>query len=555
MSDDIKRFDTHMVTNQAPPLEDYNAFVTDEILLAGLKRGAIDWAEESLIAMGAQTGARELIELGFLANENPPTLRTHDRFGNRIDQVKFHPAWHQLMAFGVQHQVHALPWRNTKRGVHVVRAMRHYLLSQVEAGVGCPLTMTFAAVPALKVQRDLTKTWISRLTSNHYDPTFAPPEDKKGCLMGMAMTEKQGGSDVKANTTQAVAFGSDGPGEAYHLTGHKWFCSAPMADAFLTLAQTPAGLSCFLVPRWRPDGAPNRFFIQRLKDKLGNRSNASAEIEYDRTWAQMIGEPGRGVPTIIEMVNHTRLDCVIGSAALMRQALVQAIHHTRHRAAFGKKLVDQPLMEMVLADLAVESESATTLMLHLAEAYDNASKSPEHKAYARLVSAIGKYWVCKRTPFMVGEALECLGGAGYIEESIMPRLYREAPLSSIWEGSGNVMCLDVLRAMTKEPGAVTLLRERLTSGQGQSGTFDRFLKRLKQIMNEEITHPGQARFLVERLALALQGSLLLQQAPENVGTAFCHSRLGRDRGLAMGAGPGVKMDRAIIDRAFGGIGG
>jgi putative acyl-CoA dehydrogenase len=553
MPEYTSRFDTHVVTNQPPLIEGYNAFETDPNLSEGIDRMGGEWALESLTAMGEHTGGHALIELGFLANENPPVLKTHDRFGNRIDQVKFHPAWHQLMAFGIQNGIHALPWCGEKKGVHVVRAIKHYLLSQVEAGVGCPLTMTFAAVPVLRTQPDIARLWVSRLCSSHYDPTFAPPQDKQGCIMGMAMTEKQGGSDVRANTTHAVALGKKGSGEAYHLTGHKWFCSAPMADAFLTLAQTDGGLSCFLVPRWLPDGTVNRFFIQRLKDKLGNRSNASSEIEYDRTWAQMVGEPGRGVSTIIEMVNHTRLDCVIGSAALMRQALVQAIHHGRHRAAFGKKLVDQSLMQSVLADLAVESEGATALMLHLAEAYDLASKSPEHRAYARLVSAIGKYWVCKRTPVMVGEAMECLGGAGYVEERIMPRLYREAPLASIWEGSGNVICLDVLRAMKKNPGAVTLLREQLTDVHGQHRTYDKFLKTLKNMMGESEVHPTQARHLVEYLALALQGSLLIQHAPDNVMDAFCHGRIGKIRGLTFGAGPVIAERKEIIDRAFPGV--
>ncbi len=552
MADEIQRYDTHEVTNQPPLLEEYNAFNTDSCLVEGIERGSADWALDSLTAMGKKTGGRALIELGFLANENLPVLKSHDRFGNRIDQVKFHPAWHQLMAFGIQHGIHTQPWRSKKAGVHVVRAVKHYLLSQVAAGVGCPLTMTFAAVPVLTVQPDLARLWVPRITSTHYDPTFAPPENKRGCIMGMAMTEKQGGSDVRSNTTQAVALGKEGAGETYHLTGHKWFCSAPMADAFITLAQTGAGLSCFLVPRWLPDGAVNRIYIQRLKDKLGNRSNASSEIEFDRTWAQMVGEPGRGVPTIIEMVNHTRLDCVIGSAALMRQALVQAIHHCRHRAAFGKKLVEQPLMQSVLADLAVESEAATALMLHLAEAYDLAPKSPAHKAYARLVSAIGKYWVCKRTPVMVGEAMECLGGAGYVEESVMPRLYREAPLGSIWEGSGNVMCLDVLRAMKKDPEALTMLREQLTDVHGQHRTYDKFLKTLKNMMGESELHPAQARHLVEYLALALQGSLLIQHAPDNVVDAFCHGRIGKIRGLTFGAGPAITGSSEMIDRAFTG---
>ncbi len=550
MAEEIARFDTHEVTNQPPILEDYNAFDADPSLGLGVRRAKADWALDDLTAMGEKTGGRALIELGFLANENPPVLKTHDRFGNRIDQVKYHPAWHQLMAFGVQQQIHALPWRNKNKGTHAVRAVKHYLLSQVEAGVGCPLTMTFAAVPTLMMTPRIAKTWISRITSTHYDPSFAPPEDKQGCTIGMAMTEKQGGSDVRANTTTAVALDQPGPGEAYHLTGHKWFCSAPMSDAFLTLAQTEEGLSCFLVPRWCPDGTVNRIFIQRLKDKLGNRSNASSEIEYDRTWASMVGEPGRGVSTIIEMVNHTRLDCVIGSSALMRQALVQAIHHTRHRSAFGKKLNDQPLMQNVLADLAVESEAATTLMLHLADAFDQSGESPEHKAYARLVSAIGKYWVCKRCPAMIAEALECLGGGGYVEESIMPRLYREAPLSSIWEGSGNVMCLDVLRAINTTPAAVELLQEQLKSAKGRYDAYDKHLKGLEHLLADPEEHAGRARQLVGYLALALQGSVVIRHASDQVAEAFCRGRLGKSRGLTFGALPKGTANKTIVERAF-----
>ena len=550
MTQDSPRYDTHEVTNQPTPLEDYNAFLADPALAEGLERGGGEWAEEELEGFGKKTGSRALIELGFLANENPPVLKTHDRFGRRVDLVKFHPAWHQLMAFGIQEEIHALPWRAKKKGSHVVRAAKHYLLSQVEAGVGCPLTMTFAAVPALLMQADVAKKWVPRLTGTHYDPTFCPARDKQGCTMGMAMTEKQGGSDVRANTTQALALGKSGPGEAYHLTGHKWFCSAPMSDAFLTLAQAKEGLTCFLVPRWQPDGTQNRIYIQRLKDKLGNRSNASSEIEYDRTWAQMVGEPGRGVNTIIEMVNHTRLDCVIGSAALMRQALVQAIHHARGRSAFGKKLVDQPLMQNVLADLAVESEAATTLMLHLAEAYDNAGESAADKAYARLAAAIGKYWICKRVPAMVGEALECLGGAGYVEESILPRLYREAPLSSIWEGSGNVMCLDVLRVMQREPDTVTRFLQVLNMALGHNKIFDARVKALEAALENTENLEVRARPLVEQAALLLQFSLLMRHAPNEVSAAFCAGRLGDSRGLTFGTLPGDVDVKKILARAF-----
>lgn len=538
---------THEVTNQPPPLEDYNAFNTDAVLQEGVEREGAGWAFDDLEVFGKKTGSRALMEVGFLANENPPQLRTHDRFGHRIDQVRFHPAWHQLMAIGMEAEIHSLPWRLKREGSHVARAAKHYLLSQVEAGVGCPLTMTFAAVPALEAQPDLAKKWIPRITSNRYDPTFCPARDKQGCTMGMAMTEKQGGSDVRANTSQAIPL--DG-GEAYYLTGHKWFCSAPMSDAFLTLAQLDEGLTCFLVPRWQPDGTQNRIFIQRLKDKLGNRSNASSEIEFDRTWAQQVGEPGRGIPTIIEMVNHTRLDCVIGSAALMRQALVQAAHHCRHRSVFGKKLVAQPLMRNVLADLALESEAAATLMLHLAGAYDRSGESPAHRAYARLATAIAKYWVCKRATVVVGEALECLGGAGYVEESILPRLYREAPLSSIWEGSGNVMCLDVVRALQREPEAREMFRDTLRAAIGQNRTYDQSAATVIESLDPLVVREAEVRRFVEGLALTLQASLLIQHAPTCVSTAFVAGRLDERRGATFGTLPdGVEMD-GILHRIF-----
>jgi putative acyl-CoA dehydrogenase len=550
MAKDPHPYTTHEVTNQPPALQDYNAFNTDTVLQEGVEREGAGWAFEDLVVFGKKTGSRALIELGFLANENPPQLRTHDRFGHRIDQVRFHPAWHQLMAIGMEAEIHSLPWRLKREGSHVARAAKHYLLSQVEAGVGCPLTMTFAAVPALEAQPDLAQQWIPRITSNRYDPTFCPARDKQGCTMGMAMTEKQGGSDVRANTTQATPLDGGGPGGAYQLTGHKWFCSAPMSDAFLTLAQVAEGLTCFLVPRWQPDGTQNRIFIQRLKDKLGNRSNASSEIEFDQTWAQMVGEPGRGIPTIIEMVNHTRLDCVIGSAALMRQALVQAAHHCRHRAAFGKRLVAQPLMRNVLTDLAVESEAATTLMLHLAGAYDRSGESPAKRAYARLATAIAKYWVCKRTPIAVGEALECLGGAGYVEESILPRLYREAPLSSIWEGSGNVMCLDVVRALQKEPEAREMLKATLRNAMGQGRIYDSCAATVFEGLEPLAVREADARRFVERLALVLQASLLIQHVPECVSTAFCTGRLHDGHGLTFGTLPAGIDSEAILLRMW-----
>ncbi len=508
-------------------------------------RGDGSWAAEQLTAFGAQVGTSHFFDLGRLANQHPPKLHTHDRYGHRIDEVEFHPAWHEVLAAGVRAGVHALPWRNgARRGAHVARVAAHYMLTQAEAGVGCPLTMTFAGVPALRQQPDVAAQWIPLLTSLDYDQRFLPAGEKTGCLMGMAMTEKQGGSDVRANTTRARPTGKEGPGEAYLLTGHKWFCSAPMCDIFLTLAYTEKGLSCFLVPRFLPDGTRNRFRLQRLKDKLGNRSNASSEVEYDDTWGQMVGPEGRGIPTIIEMVNHTRLDCVVGSASVMRQAFVQAVHHARHRRAFGKTLYEQPLMQNVLADLALETEAAALTAFDLARAYDDTTQ----RVFARIATAISKYWVCKRAPVMVGEALECHGGAGYVEESILPRLYREAPLSSIWEGSGNVMCLDVLRAMAREPDALPAFLSEIGLALGQSRVFDEFVANLKERLGKREHLESRARILVECLALAYQASLMIRYAPNEVADAFCEARLG-DTGHAFGTLAAKFAHANIVSRA------
>src|SRR5580704_5415970 len=545
-------FETHQVENQPPALENYNVFSSDVALREAVTREGGGWGFDRLTRFGEVVGSAQVIAWGQQANRFPPVLRTHDRFGNRVDEVEFHPAWHELMTMGVEHEAHALAWRSPKNGAHVVRAALEFLLYQQEAGVGCPLTMTFAAVPTLRKEPELAAEWLPRITSNVYDPRFIPAAAKRGALVGMAMTEKQGGSDVRANTTQACPIrpgaASDAAGE-YLLTGHKWFCSAPMNDAFLTLAQTERGLTCFFVPRWRPDGSRNVFAIQRLKDKLGNRSNASSEIEYRDTWARRVGEEGRGIPTIIEMVNHTRLDCVAGSAALMRQAVVQAIHHASHRRAFGQLLIDQPAMQNVLADLAVESEAATALMARLARAYDRAATDEQERHFARIATAVGKFWVCKRAPAHVVEALECLGGNGYVEESILPRLYREAPLNSIWEGSGNVMCLDVLRAIQREPQSLEALRGELASAKGTDSNYDRLLARLEHelTLSEEIE--GRARQIVELLAVALQAAVLLRAGVTAVVDAFLATRVARSGGQIYGTLP-VGIDcRALIDRA------
>jgi len=540
---------THKVENQPPPLENYNAFKQDAGLCEALHREGADWAEERVCAFGALTGSEHVIALGHQANKNPPLLKTHDRFGHRVDEVEFHPAWHELMRIGIGAGVHALPWSEPRRGAHVARAALGYLLSQAESGVGCPLTMTFAGVPALRQQPEIADEWVPRLITANYDPRFIPAAEKNGALIGMAMTEKQGGSDVRANSTRARAVSSGGPGEEYALVGHKWFCSAPMCDAFLTLAQTDAGVSCFIVPRWLPDGTRNPFRIQRLKDKLGNCSNASSEIEYVDTQARMVGEDGRGVPTIIEMVNHTRLDCVMGSAALMRQAFAQAAHHATYRSAFGRRLLSQPLMQNVLADLAIESEAATQLMMRLARTYDEAASDPSRRPFARIATAVSKYWVCKRTPGLVGEALECHGGNGYVEESILPRLFREAPLNSIWEGSGNVMCLDVLRAMTREPDSLDAFLAHLDSTVGKDPRVDRHIAQLKNDLADPQNAEYRARRVVEQMALALQASILVETADASLVDAFCASRLEGAGGHVYGTLPAGTPFEKIIERA------
>ncbi|HEX4960307.1 MAG TPA: isovaleryl-CoA dehydrogenase [Thermoanaerobaculia bacterium] len=535
---------THTVFNQAPPFEDVNLFTTDKALAEALQREGSAWAEERARAFGEIVGRRETIAWGFEANENRPVLRPFDRAGHRIDEVEYHPAWHSLMALGVGHGLHALPWREVRSGAHVARAAMFMLLAEVEAGVGCPLSMTYSAVPALRHQPELAAEWEARLTSTVYDPRLIPPGEKGGALCGMAMTEKQGGSDVRANTTQARPAGTSGE---YEVTGHKWFCSAPMCDAFLVLAQAPGGLSCFLLPRFTPGGERNRIHLQRLKDKLGNRSNASSEIELHAAWARLVGEEGRGVPTILEMVNHTRLDCVIGSAAGMRWGTARAIHHAAHRSAFGKLLVAQPLMRNVLADLALESEAATVAMMRLARAYDG--DDAEHATFRRLATAVLKYWVCKRAPVHAAEALECLGGNGYVEEWGLARTYREAPLNGIWEGSGNVQCLDVLRALQKSPESLSALFAEIREARGGDHRLDTFAMELRKAFEDPEEAEVRARRLVERLALALQASLLIRHSPPDVADAFVASRLAGDGGRAFGTLPAGTDFAAILERA------
>lgn len=544
---------THEVLNQPPPLEDYDAFGADLALTEATASHGAGWADKQLHDLGELAGAAESIRWGFTANEHGPVLRTHDRFGHRIDEVEYHPAYHELMRVAVEHDLHGGPWREPRDGAHVARAAGFMVWSQVDAGHGCPISMTYAIVPALRAEPSLASVWEPRLTSSAYDPRPLPAREKASAIAGMAMTEKQGGSDVRANTTRAAAVNGGGPGGAYSLTGHKWFCSAPTSDAFLMLAQAPGGLSCFLVPRRRDDGTLNGIEIQRLKDKLGNRSNASSEIELDGALGHLVGEEGRGVPTIIQMVNHTRLDCVLGASSGMRQAVVQALHHTAHRRAFGKELVDQPLMRNVLADLAVESEAATTLAIRLAAAYDATDRpdaDPHEVAFARLATAVGKFWVCKRQPGMVAEALECLGGNGYVEESIMPRLLRESPLNGIWEGSGNVISLDVLRAMVREPASVEAFREEVLAAAGADPRFDAHCRRLDAELADLEDVESRARRIVESMALALQASLLIRSGSTAVADGFCAGRLDPDGSrLVYGTLPAGVDVAAIIDRA------
>ncbi len=538
---------THEVSNQPPPLAGYDVAARDAALLEGAGREGAAWDLDGVHDLGVLAGSEDAIAWGFEANRHPPELRTHDRFGNRIDEVAFHPSWHRLMDVAVRHGLHGAPWREPREGAHVARAARFYVWSQAESGHGCPISMTYASVPVLRRRPDLAALFEPALTSTAYEPVLAPLRTKRGALCGMAMTEKQGGSDVRANTTRAEPF----DGDTYALTGHKWFCSAPMSDAFLVLAQAPEGLTCFFLPRVLPDGTRNGLRIQRLKDKLGNRSNASAEIELDSALALRVGDEGRGVATIIEMVNYTRLDCVSGSASLMRQALAQAAHHARHRRAFGAALDAQPLMRNVLADLALESEAATALMLRLARAVDRAPGDAQEAAFARVGVALGKYWVCKRAPMVTAEAMECLGGNGYVEESIMPRLYREAPVNSIWEGSGNVNALDVLRALAKQPASLAAYVDEVSAAAGADARFDRALAALRdELAANAAEREASARRVVERMALVLQASLLVRHAPSAVADAFCAARLGRDAGLAFGTLPPGADHASIVRRAW-----
>jgi putative acyl-CoA dehydrogenase len=540
-------FGTHVVTNQPPPIAAHNAYLGDVALRECAARFGAGWADARLSAYGELAGG-ELRELGEQANRHPPVLRTHDRLGQRLDEIDFHPAYHRLMQVAMAHGLHALPWQlQDQQGTHVARAVLEYLHHQADAGTNCPLTMTYASVPALRHSPEFSGRWLHAIAGETYDARSVPMSAKSAVTIGMGMTEKQGGSDVRANTTRALPQ-TDG---SYALVGHKWFFSAPMSDGFLVLAQAPGGLTCFLLPRLLDSGERNALRFQRLKDKLGNRSNASSEVEFEAALAWRVGDEGRGIATILQMVSLTRLDCMVGSAAQMRQGVVQAIHHARHRRAFGPPLIRQPLMRNVLADLALESEAALVLAMRTARAIDRADSDPREAALARILTPIGKYWICGRASGVVIEAAECLGGAGYIEESIMPRLIRESPLNSIWEGCGNVQCLDVMRALTREPASVEALRSELGNARGFDEALDCEIARLDDLLQGGSFAESDARRLTGELALALQATLLATSLRSStaVGAAFCRSRLADRSRSAFGALPNSTPFDELVERA------
>ena len=536
---------THEVTNQVPPLDGYDV-AADPALLDALRREGGTWGEEELHELGWLAGSARVGEMARLVNDHPPTLRTHDRVGNRIDEVEFHPHWHELMALAVGHGLHAAPWRSAQPAAHVARAAKFFVWAQAEIGHLCPISMTYAVVPALRHHAELAAVYEPLLASDEYDFGLREPSTKRGLIAGMSMTEKQGGSDVRANSTTA----RPSPDGSWSIVGHKWFTSAPMSDLFLTLAQAPGGLSCFFVPRVLPDGTRNEIRLVRLKDKLGNRSNASAEIEYEEARGWLVGEEGHGVRTIMEMVDVTRLDAMLGSAAGMRWGSVQAVHYCDHRRAFGALLVDQPLMTNVLADLVVESEAATMLAMRVAGASDRAAGGDEaESAFRRLVLPAAKYWLCKRAPVHAAEALECFGGNGYVEDFGMARLYREAPVNSVWEGSGNVAALDVLRAISRNPAVVEAYFAEVEQAAGADARLDHAVSRLRKELGGTEEVGARARRVAECLALVLQGSLLVRHGHPAVADAFVASRLDGDWGAALGTLPARVDAVTIVDRA------
>tara|TARA_R110001592_G_scaffold93168_1_gene270747 strand:+ start:5184 stop:6881 length:1698 start_codon:yes stop_codon:yes gene_type:complete len=541
--------ETHSVENQPDALENYNVFESDLALKEAALAHDASWATQDLNEFGVLCGSKEVIELGYLANENKPTLYTHDRQGKRIDEVRYHPAYHQLMKLSMEAGLHASHWQN-KSGAHVARAAKNLMMAQVEAGHGCPITMTSAAIPTLKLQANLFEEWAPKILHKSYDSRNIPHTLKESVTIGMAMTEKQGGSDVRLNSTQAIPVGQVGPGQTYELIGHKYFVSAPMCDAFLVLAQTTSGISCFLVPRWRPDGTKNPLQIQRLKNKMGNVSNASSETELRGALGWMVGDEGHGVSAILEMVAMTRFDCMIGSSALMRQSVAQITHHCQSRFAFGKVLNQQPLMQNVLADLILESEASTALSMRLARSLDMSEHNEQEKNLVRIGTAIGKYWICKRTPGHAYEAMECIGGSGVMEDCIMPRLFRESPINTIWEGSGNVQCLDMLRALQKTPATLDSFLNEIHLSEGKHPLISETLNSLHADFSDKDNLEFRSRSIVEKMALLFQASSLLQYGNPLVADAFCSARLkNENKGWVYGTLPANIDCNALIQRA------
>ena len=537
---------THDVTNQPPPFADVNLYESDWALRGAVEVGCGGTHHSRLAVFGARCGAGETRQWARQANEHPPRLKSFDRCGHRLDEVEFHPAYHHLMTLGLDSGIAGCAWNDDAAG-HVLHGAMMILMTQAEAGVTCPMSMTYASMASLRADPEIAATWGPRLTAQAYDPRFIPAAEKDGATIGMAMTEKQGGSDIRSNTTKAERTGDGG----YALTGHKWFCSAPMSDAFLTLAYAEGGLTCFLVPRWRPDGERNRIHIVRLKDKMGDRSNASAEIEYHGAWGQRVGDEGRGVPTIIEMVQLTRYDCALGSAGGMRAALVRALWHAAHRRAFRRALIDHPAMRAVLADLILENEAATALALRVGAGLDRAASSDREAAFVRLATPAAKFWICKRQPGFVYEALECHGGAGYVEEGPMPRLFRQSPLNAIWEGSGNVIALDILRAAAREPDSVAAVVAELETAAGRNTHYDGHLARIKRYVSEGTLWEGGARNFAQNLGLGLQAAALHWSAPATVFEAFCDQRLDpRRRGFLYGEVCDTVDTAWLIERAY-----
>ena len=543
----IKQLPTHEVENMPPYIGNQDLWKNDKNLREAVNREGAGWAEKNLSAFGHLMGCTEMFDHAEKANKNPPELKAFDQYGNRINYVDYHPSYHHLLGVAIKNEIPSFAWNHKKEGSQVAHMALTYMFNQVEGGVMCPMAMTYSVIPALKHNPDLEAQWLPKVLSNQYDDRDIPIDQKLGGTIGMFMTEKQGGSDVRANSTRAKPVSSSvGNGSEYLLTGHKYFCSAPMCDAFLVLANTNVGLSCFLVPRWKPNGERNSFFIQRLKDKLGNRSNASSEIELDDTLGTMIGEEGKGIKTILDMVIGNRIYCAVSSASLMRQAVVQVLHHVSHRSAFQKRLIDQPLMRNVVADMILESEAALNLSLRVARAVDNQNSNEDERSFARISTAISKYWVTKRAPYLVFEALECHGGPGYIEESVMPRLYREAPLNSIWEGSGNVMCLDVLRALQRDKNALPALLKELDLAKGANHNFDVSLANLKSNLDSSKGIETEARLITEKMACLIQASIFIKSGQEEKISAFCDSRLGPTWSGAFGTlSEGTNFDEII----------